>query len=183
MLDRYRELTAKVDAFFARVEARHGADLSCAVGCTMCCHTRLTVTGIEAAVLRQAIAAMSDQARAALVDNARQPVDPDEPRCAALAADGRCLVYEARPLVCRSHGVPIRTGRRSSLPVITACEKNFTAHGPDAADADCILDQETLSTVLLALDTAHAQATERTPGARVELAALLIEAATTAPDD
>src|SRR5687767_9515719 len=172
MLDRYRELTAKVDAFFARVEARHGADLACAVGCSDCCHARLTITGIEAAAVTEAVVAMPDGERAVLGALARRPVDPTDPRCAALDDDGRCRVYAARPLVCRSHGVPIRTVAPGHLPVVTACEKNFTARGPAAAAADCILDQGTLSTVLLALDRAHAAADGRAGGERVDLAAL-----------
>jgi hypothetical protein len=178
MSDRYRELTAKVDAFFARVEARHAADLRCAVGCTQCCHTRLTITGVEAAAIEAAIDAMPAEARAAVAAAAQRPVDRDDPRCAALDGDGRCLVYDARPLVCRSHGVPVRT-RAGGLPVVTSCELNFTAHGPAAADPDCILDQTTLSTVLLALDAAHAQATGAVAGERRDLAEVLLARATT----
>jgi Fe-S-cluster containining protein len=173
MSDRYRELTAKVDAFFARVEGRHAADLRCTAGCTQCCHTRLTVTGVEAAAIEAAVDAMPAERRAHVAAIAARPVDDAAPRCAALDLDGRCLVYDARPLVCRSHGVPIRT-RAGGLPVVTSCELNFTAHGPAAADADCILDQTTLSTVLLALDAAHAQATGATAGERRDLAAVLL---------
>jgi hypothetical protein len=181
MSDRYRELTGKVDAFFARVEARHGDDMRCAVGCTACCHTRLTVTGIEAAAIVAAVDAMSDDRRAVLAATARLPNDDHDPRCAALDADGACLVYEARPVVCRSHGVPVRTVHAGGLPVVTSCHLNFTRHGPADADADCILDQTTLSTVLLALDGAHAQATGGVAGDRHDLAALLV-ARTAIPD-
>jgi Fe-S-cluster containining protein len=158
-LDRYRELTDKVDAFFARVAARHAADLRCAPGCAMCCHDRLTVTTVEADAIRAHVAAMPADARAALRATAETSTDA----CAALDAGGRCQIYAARPLVCRSHGVPIRT-RARSLPVITSCSLNFTARGPAAADPDCVLDQETLSTILLALSP---------DGVRHDLAALL----------
>ena len=42
--------------------------------------------------------------------------------------------------------------REGSLPVVTACRDNFVARGPAAADADCIIDQETLSAMTLAVD-------------------------------
>lgn len=162
VMDRYRELAAKVDAFFARVTARHGAEMRCAAGCSACCHDRLTITSVEADVLRAHVAAMSEPARAAL----RASLDRTD-RCAALDDAGRCQVYDARPLVCRSHGVPIRTAR-GHLPVITACHLNFTAAGPAAADPDCILDQTTLSATLLALDQLHGG-----DGSRVDLAEVL----------
>jgi Fe-S-cluster containining protein len=173
VLEKYRELAAKVDAFFARVEARHAADLRCAVGCDRCCHARLTVTAVEADVIVELIADLDAASRARLHALASRPVSP---RCAALDDDGRCSIYAARPIVCRSHGVPIRLRAPGSLPVIQACELNFTAHGPAAADADCVLDQATLSATLLAIDRAHAEATEREPGERYDLAEVLLAA-------
>ena len=155
------ELTAKVDAFFARVEARHGEDMQCATGCSDCCHARLTVTGVEAAAIRAELATWPADRRAALAANAAAaPAD----HCAALDPAGRCLIYAARPLVCRSHGAPIRLGP-GSLPVLPACGKNFLSTAPDA---DCVLDQGTLSAIVLAVDRM-----EGGDGSRIDLATLL----------
>jgi hypothetical protein len=55
-----------------------------------------------------------------------------------------------------------------SLPVITACSNNFTARGPAAADPDCVIDQETLSAMTLAVDRAAGH-----DGTRLDLAELL----------
>jgi len=154
------ELQAKVDAFFARVTARHGADMQCASGCADCCHARLTITATEATAIRAEVATWPASQRRALAD-----VGPAD-RCAALGPDDRCKIYAVRPLVCRSHGVPVKLERRS-LPVV--CPKNFRQA---AADPDCVLDQTTLSAVLLAVDRAEH------PGApRVDLADLLAEIA------
>jgi Fe-S-cluster containining protein len=177
MSSRYRELTAKVDGFFARVRERHGADMRCGSGCDSCCRTRLTITGVEADALRAHVAAMEPAARARLAEVARRPYDPSDMRCAALEDDGRCLVYDARPIVCRSHGAPVRLygeadGRR--FPMVVACPLNFPA-GPEKADADCILDQETLSATLIAVDGADADEHGRERGERISLGALLVE--------
>ena len=145
-MSRYPEVAAKVDAFFERVEKRHGSEMQCHTGCSDCCNARLTITLAEAAAIEGELAQWSDERRAALAANAAASTD----RCAALDANGRCLIYTARPLVCRSHGAPIRL-REDSLPVVRACFRNFPA-GPDKADADCILDQQTLSALVLALN-------------------------------
>ena len=175
MSSRYRELTAKVDAFFARVVARHRADMQCGAGCDMCCHTRFTITGVEAADVERFVGAMDDGARAHLASIVRRPLDERDPRCAALDDDGRCLIYDARPLVCRSHGAPIRLqveydGR--SLPIVQCCSLNFP-RGPERADPDCVLDQQTLSALLAAVDADDADTRGRPRGERVALAALL----------
>jgi hypothetical protein len=172
---RYRELAARVDAFFEKVRARHGADLACGRGCDACCRVRPSVTRVEADEVRAFVAAMPAAERAILADRAaRASTD----RCAALEADGACTVYDARPLVCRSHGLPIRLRDEPRLlPIVSACEKNFVRRGPDAADDDCILDQATLSTILHAVDAAHARELGLPPGERVDLAEALIDGA------
>ena len=165
-MSRLGELTTKVEAFFARVEARHGDDMQCTTGCSDCCHVRLSVTSVEADAIRTELARWPGARRAALAAHARAaPAD----RCAALDAGGRCQIYAVRPVVCRSHGAPIRM-REASLPVVQACHRNFTRTTPDA---DCILDQETLSALVLAVD--HAAHGPGGPGdrPRIDLATLL----------
>ena len=171
-MSRLAELTDKVDAFFARVTERHGADMQCQTGCSDCCHVQLTITQVEAAAIRAHVAGWPEPRRRALAR--RGPAA----HCAALDPAGRCRIYEARPLVCRSHGVPIRM-TRAHLPVVQACQHNFTSTVPDA---DCILDQATLSATLLAVDAdARRRGEAKEPGSmtrgRVELAALLAELA------
>jgi len=176
-VSRLGELTRKVDAFFVRVAERHGTDMQCATGCSDCCHVRLTITGVEAAAIRDEVAQWPRARRRGLV--AGGPTD----RCAALDPAGRCKIYDARPLVCRSHGVPIRM-RQGGLPVVQSCHRNFLRTAPDA---DCILDQATLSATLLAVDAAQtrearspgpgAAGTPGEPAGRVELAGLLAELA------
>jgi hypothetical protein len=175
-VSRLEELARKVDAFFARVAERHGADMQCATGCSDCCHVRLTVTAAEAAAIRAHVTTWPTEQRRNLADVGAAD------HCAALDAAGRCRIYPARPLVCRSHGVPIRL-RRGALPVVEACHRNFTRTTPDP---DCVLDQATLSATLLAVDLAEARdaaaagaprgSAAAAPG-RVELARLLADLA------
>ena len=160
-MSRYRELAAKVDAFFERARDRHGSDMQCDTGCSDCCHVRLTVTAVEAQAIRDELASWPAERRAAL---ARQAVAAPADRCAALDDAGRCTIYAARPIVCRSHGAPIRL-RQGSLPVVQSCHRNFTHTTPDP---DCILDQTTLSALVLAVDRDAGG-----DGGRIDLAGLL----------
>jgi Fe-S-cluster containining protein len=166
-MSRYPELAAKVDAFFARVQARHGDVMRCGSGCHHCCHVRLSITRVEADAIRAEVAGWTVEQRQALAANvAAAPAD----RCAALAPSGLCLIYAARPIVCRSHGAPIRMRDERSLPAVQACAENFTARGPAAADPDCILDQTTLSAMVLAVDRDAGH-----DGERIDLAAVLAD--------
>jgi len=165
-MSRYPELAAKVDAFFDRVMKRHSGEMACGRGCSHCCHVRLTVTSVEANAIRTLVSQMPEVNYSRLVDNVALAA-PD--RCAALTPGGLCLIYAARPIVCRSHGAPIRY-KENSLPVIAACDENFMGidDGPAGADPDCVIDQETLSAMLLAVDREAGG-----DGSRVDLAELL----------
>lgn len=125
----FAQVAAKIDAFFARVEARHGADMRCGSGCSDCCQPGLSVTRVEA----EAIRALD------LTGFAIETTD----RCAALDASGRCKIYAARPFVCRSHGAPIR---------IAAVIRNCHLNAKVVPDPDCVLDQTTLSALSLAVN-------------------------------
>ena len=168
--ERYRELCAKVDGFFDRVRARHGDEMQCVAGCHGCCQGGLTVTTVEAEEIRGALADLSVDARERA---AARAAAEDPTRCAALEQDGRCAIYRARPLVCRSHGLPIRMAGERGLPVVSACQLNFTARGPAAADGDCILDQTTLSLTLGAIARAHVDEAGGDVAERLSLAELL----------
>jgi len=151
--------------------------MQCATGCSDCCHVRLTITEVEAAAIRAHVAGWPAAQRRALAITG--PAD----HCAALDSAGKCKIYHARPLVCRSHGVPIRL-QRGSLPVVQSCFRNFVRTEPDP---DCVLDQATLSATLYAIDAIDAadaaEGAESAPGAssaqarRVDLAGLLADLA------
>jgi len=170
--DHLRALWQKIEAFFARAITVHGAAITCHAGCDACCHRRFSVTRLEADVIRAHLRAMPAGARAAI---ARHASANDPARCPALDDGGRCAVYGARPLICRTHGLPLRfadDGRRH-LAVVDACPKNFVGEDLASIDPSTVLDQRTLSTILGALDAAHADALGVARGERVEVAALL----------
>jgi uncharacterized protein len=169
-LEHYRMLCGKVDEFFGRVESRYAEDMACRTGCNDCCHVRLTVTMVEAQVIRDLWPTLPEATRALIHARAHGPSDS---LCVALQDDGRCGMYDARPLVCRSHGLPLRLRQERSLPIIDACFRNFHDTGPGTVAPDCVLDQQTLSTALLAIDAAFSRARKTEPGERIDLAALI----------
>lgn len=160
-------LYAKVDTFFARVAARHPTELACAPGCADCCADDLTVTRVEAEAIATLLAARAERHARGADDAA--PLSP-APRgaCAALSPAGACRIYPARPLVCRTHGIPVKTegeaieplpkdDAKRHLPVVSAlsvCPKNFKATDLATLESADILDQTTLSSILFALDRA-----------------------------
>lgn len=91
------KLHALVDEAKTPVEQANARRLRCHAGCSDCCTDGLTVFEIEAAIIRRHHAEL---------------IDTGEPHpegaCAFLDGEGRCRIYEQRPYVCRTQGLPLR---------------------------------------------------------------------------
>jgi Fe-S-cluster containining protein len=158
----YRALVARIDAHHARVAQAH--PLRCARGCSACCYVRLTVSRVEADHIRSSRPSVPARAsRGALDDHPLfERLAGLEP-CPFLGPEGDCAIYEARPLICRSHGLPLRIDDR-----IDACPLNGDLAGAPA------LSLEVVNTTLAAIDAVYCRETGR-PAERVALADLARE--------
>lgn len=126
------QLRRRVDDHFDAAVHRTPAAFACRVGCSSCCHVQIGVTGIEADRVRAALVALG-HADPALRDRVRaQGRDPRRSSC-ALLVDDRCAVYDERPLICRSHGLPVRATLDDGSRTDSVCPLNFTEHAPPAA--------------------------------------------------
>lgn len=90
-------LHADVDARARVLSGVHAARLQCRRGCSSCCVDDLTVFEIEAERIRRSHAELLEDA----TPHARGA-------CAFLDGEGACRIYEARPYVCRTQGLPLR---------------------------------------------------------------------------
>jgi len=88
---------ADVDARAAELAARHASRLQCRRGCSACCQDELSVTRVEADLIRAVHGEL-------LAEGEPGPAGG----CAFLDADGACRIYHERPLVCRTQGLPLR---------------------------------------------------------------------------
>jgi Fe-S-cluster containining protein len=158
----YGSLVDKVDAFTHATFERRRADMACRAGCDGCCQVWLSVSTVEADAIRGALAALAPEARARVMERGvrehrREAEGESSPRCAMLESDGRCAVYDQRPLVCRTQGHALRYPQgfipegavRTRMPAgdVTHCPLNFTRAAPNGED---VLDAERVD-LLLAL--------------------------------
>ena len=126
-------LRARVDAHFEAAMERSPGQLACRAGCFDCCRAGLSVFGIEADRIREALASLSADVRERV---RAQGHDEGREHC-ALLLDGRCSVYGQRPILCRSHGlavrVPAEAGEDPTRPRLEHCPLNYTSQTPPAA--------------------------------------------------
>lgn len=92
-----RDLHGEIDDEANALAKIHSERLQCRRGCSACCLDDLTVTRIEA-----------ERIRRAHPDLLRYGEPHSVGGCAFLDEQGECRVYEDRPYVCRSQGLPLR---------------------------------------------------------------------------
>ncbi len=171
-LDAYAQLLARLDAFWARARAQAGDQMRCAPGCAECCARCLSLFPVEAERLAEAARALPLAARRAILARSRRALEDPAAAC-PLLEDGRCLTYAARPVVCRTHGLPLLVPGAGGAPELSVCPLNFG----DAArfSGEGVLDLGPVNAVLATVNHLAAAARGASP-ARVSVAAALCEA-------
>ena len=144
-LRNYRQLVARVDELCAHIEEDFREGIVCHRGCDGCCR-HLSLFPVEAAALAAALAEAPVPLAAEIRERAR--VAAEDGPC-PLLKDGACLLYSARPLICRTHGLPL-LGRRDGERFIDYCPLNF--QGMESLPASAVIDLETLNATLAAVN-------------------------------
>lgn len=145
----YSQLLQKVDAKFNEIQQRHTRHMKCQRGCHSCCLPGLTISALEAAHIANYLCDHSQ------LDSQAREVEQQDPfkgtRCSFLNKQGACTIYEARPIVCRSHGVPIRFEDENKQMLADVCPLNFTDKDLIDIDAVDFINIDTLNTILAAI--------------------------------
>lgn len=144
-LDNYHALVERVDALARRIEAEFRAQIACRRGCDACCR-HLSLFWVEAVALAQALETLPEAAAERLREGARRAVAGGP---CPLLEDGACLLYAARPLICRTHGLPLLAGEGEARR-IDYCPENF--RDVERLPAGAVIDLERLNTMLVAIN-------------------------------
>lgn len=152
-LDNYKQLTARVDALCHEIAATLGEQITCSAGCSSCC-TSITIFPVEAAAMREALENLPD----ILAEKIRRHISEHavDERC-PLLLHHHCMLYDARPIICRTHGLPIvytSDGQRNS----DCCPLNLTE--AETVSGSSVIDLDKLNTLLVAVNSIYLSQTE-----------------------
>lgn len=140
----YKRILGDADEFFASVMREQPQNLRCGRGCSLCCHGLFEIGSGDVPVIAEGLEKLHRMRRkmivrraVAIVEESRHPnlreCSPAEKEeffdrtastpCPNLNESGECLIYESRPLVCRTFGLPLRN---AEAYIGDVCELNFT---------------------------------------------------------
>lgn len=149
----YGQLLSSVDVWFHRCTFAAPEDIHCSNGCSHCCRGLFDITLLDACFLKSGFDKLEQGVQYKVADQARSRLEAikaiwpefappftlnhrsdeewekimpneDDTPCVLLDENGRCLVYEHRPMTCRLHGLPlVDTGGEIMDPAL--CSLNF----------------------------------------------------------
>ena len=157
IFDSYRHLLEELDVWFSGCVERYGDEIACCKGCSACCRGLFDISLLDAGLLQAGFLQLDSAIREQALVKARRQVgelqaqwpefqppyilnrlpheewlempEDDQTPCPLLSAEGQCLVYAHRPMICRLHGLPnIDCAGESFSDAF--CTLNFTRRDP-----------------------------------------------------
>ena len=146
-LRNYHRLIDQVDNVCRRIQEGYAGQIACEKGCAgNCCRIHLSVFPIEAISLAIALKKLPRK----MVRHIRQKAgQANSFGPCPLLEEGACLMYAARLVICRTHGLPMGIEYRGNRS-IGFCRKNFRKLDPIPDEA--VLDLDWLNNNLAAIN-------------------------------
>jgi len=138
IFSKYAALCDYCEKFWQSVSKKYPKDIACHAGCGICCELQ-SVNLLEAYSIYNVLRL-----------NEKKMETEQKSSCVFLLND-TCSIYSARPIICRTHGLVIKSVEFTSSFSIT-CSYNF--HYTDDVPHDAILDIDLITKNLIRLNYA-----------------------------
>lgn len=154
-IEKYFELRERTDAQIRNIRAEYEKDIVCSAGCSSCC-VNLTVSPIEF------YAVLED-----LKNNGVTPENlffDESAECGFLDKEHLCRIYISRPIICRTHGLPIlflNDSPDNPEWEVSFCEHNFQANSRLELREEFLVDVEEINLELDRINKEFTQSNTR----------------------
>lgn len=113
----YQNLRNKIDRLTVKLEQQHREHLSCKMGCDLCCMD-YSVFPVEFYSIRDALKTQQFSLELPFVNKKESCV---------FLKEHKCTIYTERPVICRTHGLPLLYMNEENEWELSTCELNFKA--------------------------------------------------------
>ena len=170
-LKNYRDFVARVDELCAGITNILGAQITCFEGCADCCKA-ISIFPVEAAAIAEELKSLTETETTAIRHRAAE--HGEDGRC-SLLFDNRCSLYKSRPIICRTHGLPILFTENDNRR-LDYCPLNLTKE-EKSLPGSAVIDLDRLNTVLVAINSLYIKQSGASPDfpERLTIAEALLE--------
>jgi Fe-S-cluster containining protein len=145
----YRKFLDRIDSLTDKIKKFYSNYINCQAGCFDCCKQIFSITPVEAFFIIENVSNLYEIFNYNYGDN-----------CPFLQDDGRCGIYEYRPVTCRLQGYPMLI-EYDGREVLTYCEKNFTAIDDSFTfKGELVLDAYKTAAILFAINEKFTKSTK-----------------------
>lgn len=144
---KYHEFVARIEEKWRSIHDRHPSSFACQKGCFGCCQKDLTVNQLERDIIRDHL--QRSVTLASFEANGKPGY------CEFLDGTGACTIFAARPIICRTHGAPVRFKSDQDQIEVDVCPLNFTGEDLHEVPAEDFFNIDTVNTVLATLNLAY----------------------------
>lgn len=144
LLKNYTDMVTRVDEHIQRLARVHKDHLTCKKGCDECCR-HLSLFPVEAFALSWVFSCLDAPSKEKILWQAKE----SDLAC-PLLVDHVCMVYEARPIICRTHGYPLYMEKEGKA-MVDFCPENFK--GVKKLDRSDMLDLDRINILLTAVNS------------------------------
>lgn len=144
-LNNYHALRKEIDVKTAELWKVHSCNMACKKGCDSCC--------LSFEVFPVEYAAIKEQLEKEYPQVLTSGVAPEAGEDCVFIKNNQCSIYNARPIICRTHGYPLlNMDEEGEEWELSFCELNFKTVDEDYFDEDNTYPQDTINSRLFMLN-------------------------------
>jgi Fe-S-cluster containining protein len=157
--NKYTSLRTEADKLCLKLELEHRDNIACVCGCCHCCMD-FSIFPVEFhSIVKEA------KEKDIIIDN-----KTTEGACPFLV-NGHCSIYGSRPLICRTHGLPLLYMSEDEWQM-SWCELNFTGNNIPAFDESNTFPQDRFNSRLFMLNREFVNSLKGKPYSDTDLISL-----------
>lgn len=141
---KYRSLKKEIDAAVKILEKEHSSHLKCKTGCDLCC--------MDYGILPVEFFSILNELKSGGFDKGKLRETPQKENSCLFLQNRICAIYKSRPIICRTHGLPLLFTNEDGEWQLSACELNFTQFNFEKFTIDNTYPQDKYNSKLFLLN-------------------------------
>lgn len=145
IFNNYKNLLSKVEELTCKINTTYKENINCKAGCSSCC-LKFKLFPVEADYIKNYLQHLDKRRVQDINENIAASKESDS--CPFLI-NQLCMIYEARPIICRTHGSPIIFSFEDEKRVDTCPKNSFKGL---KLNGENVIDIEKLNSILVAIN-------------------------------